>query len=116
MLLIQNKWLRDPVRYIISETIDNEKLSEKLLEWRENYDYEIDGLVIVDNNIYERPNKNPEYAFAFKMIISEQIAEAKVLEVIWTPSKDGYLKPRQVAAIVLGEYYQLYNLNRVYFS
>ncbi len=29
---------------------------------------------------------------------------------------DGYLKPRQVAAIVLGEYYQLYNLNRVYFS
>lgn len=103
MLLIQNKWLRDPVRYIISETIDNEKLSEKLLEWRENYDYEIDGLVIVDNNIYERPNKNPEYAFAFKMIISEQIAEAKVLEVIWTPSKDGYLKPRiKIDKIELG--------------
>ena len=26
---------------------------------------------------------------------------------------DGYLKPRQVAAIVLGEYYQIYNLNNL---
>jgi NAD-dependent DNA ligase len=28
------------------------------------------------------------------MVISDQIAEAKVVDVIWTPSKSGYLKPR----------------------
>tara|TARA_B100001121_G_scaffold41610_1_gene35599 strand:- start:2872 stop:3915 length:1044 start_codon:yes stop_codon:yes gene_type:complete len=37
------------------------------------------------------------------MVLSDQIAEAKVLDVIWTPSKDGYLKPRvQIEPIVLG--------------
>ena len=28
------------------------------------------------------------------MVLSDQKAEAKVLEVIWTPSKDGFLKPK----------------------
>tara|TARA_B110000259_G_scaffold187621_1_gene242531 strand:- start:1789 stop:2082 length:294 start_codon:yes stop_codon:yes gene_type:complete len=29
---------------------------------------------------------------------------------------EGYLKPSQVAYIVLGEYYQIYNLNQLYFN
>jgi len=29
---------------------------------------------------------------------------------------DGYLKPMQVAYIVLGEFYQVYNLNQLYFN
>jgi len=28
------------------------------------------------------------------MVISDQVAEAKVIDVIWSPSKNGYLKPR----------------------
>jgi NAD-dependent DNA ligase len=37
------------------------------------------------------------------MVLSDQIAEAKVVDVIWTPSKDGYLKPRvQIEPINLG--------------
>jgi NAD-dependent DNA ligase len=37
------------------------------------------------------------------MILTEQIAEAHVLGVIWTPSKDGYLKPRvQISPVSLG--------------
>jgi NAD-dependent DNA ligase len=28
------------------------------------------------------------------MVLSEQMAEAKVIDVIWSPSKNGYLKPR----------------------
>jgi NAD-dependent DNA ligase len=37
------------------------------------------------------------------MVLSDQIAEAKVVDVIWTPSKDGYLKPRvQIEPIQLG--------------
>ena len=37
------------------------------------------------------------------MVISDQVAEVKVVDIIWTPSKDGYLVPRvQIEPIVLG--------------
>ena len=59
-------------------------------------------LFVLIIKIYPRQTKNPEHAFAFKMVLSDQIAEAKVLDVIWTPSKDGYLKPRvQIDPVVL---------------
>jgi len=58
---------------------------------------------VINDAIYPRPKQNPEYAFAFKMVISEQVAEAKVVDVLWTPSKDGYIKPRvQIEKITLG--------------
>jgi len=83
--------------------LTNEILSQSLIEWREKYLYEIDGIIVTNNNIYERKAGNPEHAFAFKMVLSDQIAEAKVIDVIWTPSKDGYLKPRvQIEPINLG--------------
>ncbi len=74
--------------------LSNETLSDELILKRESSVYEIDGLIPADDHIYERTNKNPEHAFAFKTVLSDQIAEAKVVDVIWTPSKDGYLKPR----------------------
>ena len=84
-------------------TLTNELLSDTLIEWRESYTYEIDGVIVIDDKIYPRKSGNPEYAFAFKMVLSDQIAEAKVVDVIWTPSKDGYLKPRvQIEPINLG--------------
>jgi NAD-dependent DNA ligase len=49
---------------------------------------------VSDDDIYPRESGNPEYAFAFKMVLSDQKAEVKVLDVVWSPSKDGYLKPR----------------------
>ena len=55
--------------------------------------YDIDGIIITNNDIYERKDKNPDYSIAFKMVISDQIAEVKVLNVLWDASKDGYLKP-----------------------
>lgn len=91
------------VKYANHDEINNNLLSHLLVEWRNNYDYEIDGVICIDDKIYERASGNPEHAFAFKMVLSDQIAEAKVLDVIWTPSKDGYLKPRvQIEPIVLG--------------
>tara|TARA_Y100000817_G_scaffold205945_1_gene161431 strand:- start:345 stop:1430 length:1086 start_codon:yes stop_codon:yes gene_type:complete len=37
------------------------------------------------------------------MVLGDQIAEAKVVDVIWTPSKDGFLKPRvQIEPVVIG--------------
>ena len=91
------------VRYGKVDKISEKILSKILLMWKNNYKYEIDGIICTDNNIYERSNSNPEHAFAFKMIISDQIVETKVLDVIWTPSKDGYLKPRvKIEPVTLG--------------
>jgi len=91
------------VLYKTENTLSNELLSQILVEWRENYSYEIDGIIVSDDKIYERKPGNPEYAFAFKMVLSDQIAEAKVVDVIWAASKDGYLKPRiQIEPINLG--------------
>ena len=84
--------------------LTNEALSSILIDWRTNYKYEIDGVIVADNRVYLRQTAgNPEHAFAFKMVLSDQIAEAIVTDVIWTPSKDGYLKPRvQIDPINLG--------------
>ena len=87
----------------LEKNITNEMLSELLINWRETYKYDTDGIIVTDDKIYERKSKNPEHSFAFKMILSDQIAEAKVVDVIWTPSKDGYLKPRvKIEPIYIG--------------
>lgn len=91
------------VKYLVSDTVTNEMLSELLVSWRDEYEYEIDGIICMNNDIYPRKSGNPEHAFAFKMVLGDQVAEAKVIDVIWTASKDGYLKPRvQVEPVVLG--------------
>lgn len=93
----------DKVLYKIESSLSNELLSETLVDWRQNYVYEIDGVIVTNDKIYERKSGNPEHSFAFKMVLSDQVAEAKVVDVIWTPSKDGYLKPRvQIEPINLG--------------
>jgi DNA ligase (NAD+) len=87
----------------VENKITNEFLSNQLLSWRESCPYEIDGVIVTDDKVYERIAGNPTHAFAFKMVLSDQIAEAKVVDVIWSPSKDGYLKPRvQIEPISLG--------------
>jgi len=88
---------------IIEKNITNQILSELLVKWRKSYLYEIDGIICMNDKIYPRKEGNPDHAFAFKMVLSDQIAEAIVVDVIWTPSKDGYLKPRvQIEPITLG--------------
>ena len=77
-----------------STTLTNEMLSDTLVEWRTNYEYEIDGVIVSNDEIYPRAHGNPAHSFAFKMVMSDQVAEAKVVDVLWEASKDGYLKPR----------------------
>ena len=87
----------------VKTDIENIVLSEILVDWRENYEYTIDGVIVSNDEMYPRTKKNPEHGFAFKMVLSDQVAEAKVLNVLWSPSKDGYLKPRiQIEPVVLG--------------
>ena len=84
-------------------TLTNDNLSALLVDWRTNYTYEIDGIIVADNNIHERKTGNPDHAFAFKMVLSDQVSEAKVVDVLWQASKDGYLKPRvRIEPINLG--------------
>jgi DNA ligase (NAD+) len=93
----------ESVLSLLTDKLSNELLSNILIEWRKSYIYEIDGIIVTDDKIYPRKSGNPEHAFAFKMVLSEQIAEAKVVDVLWSPSKDGYLKPRvQIEPINLG--------------
>ena len=82
------------VRHQVTPSLSNALLSETLMDWRGNYEYEIDGVIVCDDRAHSRGSGNPRHAFAFKMVLSDQVAEAKVVDVIWTASKDGYLKPR----------------------
>jgi NAD-dependent DNA ligase/DNA polymerase/3'-5' exonuclease PolX len=91
------------VQYMTTATLSNQFLSDLLIAWRAASEYEIDGIICINDVIYPRQTGNPAHAFAFKMVLSDQIAEAKVVGVIWTASKDGYLKPRvQIEPLQLG--------------
>ena len=103
MKFLQDLGNIDVVLNRVEKVLTNELLSSFLVDWRTNYPYEIDGVIVINDEIYPRKSGNPEYAFAFKMVLSDQVAEAKVVDVLWTPSKDGYLKPRvQIEPLSLG--------------
>ena len=78
------------------DKLDMEALPELLLEFKRESHYEIDGIILADDT---RPHRrvtsgNPEYAVAFKMALSEQIATTTVEYVEYNISKHGVLKPR----------------------
>ena len=77
-----------------TKSLTNEMLSETLHETRSKYEYETDGIIVANDAVYPRSSGNPDHAFAFKMAISDQMAEAKVVDVLWEVSQDGYFKPR----------------------
>jgi len=79
--------------YDIYEDIDLDILDDILTKRKKRSLYEIDGLVVTDNNRHTRNlSGNPSYSFAYKGLT--QTAKTKVIEIIWTPSKDGLLIPR----------------------
>lgn len=84
--------------------LTNDTLSNYLVSWRDSYEYEIDGIIVSHDKEYPtNQSGNPDYAFAFKMVLSEQLVEAKVLDVLWSASKDGYLKPRiRIEPVTIG--------------
>ena len=84
------------VDYWIKNKITIEELSNMLLTGRKEHKYEIDGLVVIDNskNYPLEVGINPTYGFAFKQLMTDQIAESTVIDVIWQISKDKYIKPK----------------------
>ena len=82
--------------YKLMNNLTYTMLSDYLKLRRATSDYEIDGIVVMDDSkVHELadPNTNPDYAFAFKTVLDDQVAIATVVQVHWDPSKDGYLKP-----------------------
>ena len=88
-ILLKDKFIT--VQHVVHSDITNEMLSSYLVDWRTNYKYETDGVIVTNDLVYPRKEGNPQHSFAFKMVLSEQIAEAKVVDVIWTTSKSGYI-------------------------
>lgn len=84
------------VYYENKEKITIDLLSEMLISSRKSYKYEIDGIVVIDNSKFygQEIGSNPDWGFAFKQILTDQIAESTVVDVIWEISKDRYIKPK----------------------
>jgi DNA ligase (NAD+) len=76
------------------DELTTEFLSDYLMKRRENGEYEIDGIIIRDNEKHKiMKGKNPKYSFAFKSIMTHKEAEVMVDKVEWNISKDGLYKP-----------------------
>ena len=84
--------------------ISNDSLSQILTNRRTESPYEIDGIIVEQDKKQRRiTSGNPKYGFAFKMILSDQIVESKVLDVEWNASKHGKLTPRVlIESVVIG--------------
>jgi DNA ligase (NAD+) len=88
------KWKFNVVINKFVDKLKEDILKLYLVERREKSEYEIDGIVCVDDSkIYPHEEGYPEHAFAFKMLMQDQIRETRVIEILWKPSKDGLLKP-----------------------
>jgi NAD-dependent DNA ligase len=93
-LKLSSKLGFDTVTYKVVSSINYTSLSEYLKKRREQAKYIIDGIIVTNNSIYERNIKsNPEYSFAFKDILEDQMTEATIIDIEWNVSKDGLIKP-----------------------
>lgn len=79
-----------------SQMNDLELLNIILKTWKNDYDYEIDGIIITSNKpCIHSNNSNPDFAFAYKNnVIGVEMKQAIVDKVLWNLSKDNYWKPK----------------------
>jgi DNA ligase (NAD+) len=78
----------------INKELTFEYLSNYLKTRRMKSEYNIDGIIVTSCENNERNESgNPEYAFAFKDILEDQMAKTTVTSIEWNISKDGYIKP-----------------------
>ena len=84
-----------------NNSIDTSFILGLLLEYRQNYGYDIDGLIITNNHKYSNITEgNPKHSVAFKSNGVGKITKVKNIE--WNVSKHGYLIPRiQIEPIII---------------
>jgi len=95
-----NKLQKVKVPFVVSKIKDlTEETMKKLFsEW--SAQFEIDGIIIEINNLdkqkeigRDESSNNPKWALAFKSTDFEQSAETEIIQIDWTISKNGSLKP-----------------------
>ena len=86
------------------KNIDFDYLQDTLTSYKSGEDYLIDGIIIRHNSNYGyNKSGNPDYAFAFKMLLNEQVEETVVVKVHWNVSKYRKLFPQvQVKKVNIG--------------
>lgn len=79
---------------IVSGKLNYEMLNAYLKDRKAKGDYEIDGIIVTNNHKHHRSiKKYPDYAFAFKDLLEDNIKEVTVIGIDWKVSKDGYINP-----------------------
>lgn len=82
------------VKYEEIFELDIEILLNKLIEFKNESKFEIDGIIVQSNQEYERnTNGNPDYMFAYKARLEGSIIDTKVLDVEWNVSRWGKITP-----------------------
>lgn len=72
--------------------IDKTNIGKALVDYRNNYNYDIDGVILSSNSVYDIPEKgNPEYSIAFK--INDLGKITKITNIIWNVSKHKQMIP-----------------------
>jgi len=80
--------------YDIVTKIDIEILTEQHNIFKDKTEFEIDGIVIQSNILYDRNIcKNPKYMFAFKVQSEDNKAQTTVLDIEWKVSRFGQIIP-----------------------
>ena len=74
----------------VEKKLSTVELAKTMIEHRQNSSYEIDGIIIIDDNeAYELTDSNPDYAIAFKTELDDQTAITTIIDVVWKLQKDG---------------------------
>ena len=71
------------VQHRVVKKLTIKGLSDELLARRSESDYEIDGIILMDDHVYPKPKSgNPKYALAFKMVLDDQKAKLLLLVLL----------------------------------
>jgi DNA ligase (NAD+) len=83
------------IKFIKTDNIEFNNLKNILIDFKENSEYEIDGIIITDNSKSYSNNieGNPEHSFAFKLNELDKSKITIVKDVEYNLSKDNRFKP-----------------------
>ena len=94
LLFLQNNFKIVKYEIISNKFCKNSNfLIDKLREYKNQSFYDIDGIIIQDNQYYSKIQENPKHSKAFKNDKDCVKVHSKVIDIEWNISKDGLLKP-----------------------
>ncbi|MGZ8924440.1 MAG: BRCT domain-containing protein [Nitrososphaeraceae archaeon] len=101
ILLDQLGFMVVPYEKVVVKNLTEELLNNRIVQYKENSNYELDGIVLDINSSELRSNLNPTrstlnpaYTAKFKLLDETNVVTATVTDVEINPSQHGYLKPR----------------------